>query len=207
MGKGRRQTDRQTDRQIDRQKRQRDRSSYRNAHSFPTNQQQHTLTHTHTHTHTHSHTHTHTHTHSHAHTHTHTHTRARARARTHARTRTHTHTHTHTHTLSLEDELLLYLFHTGFKSGFIQFDDAADSTGQPNGVLPDGVSANDTRFEFCCRDDGFTSTPLLNVPNTQPLVLFSSQADKGGCQEIAGRVFRSRRRGSECFVFFERSLV
>ena len=72
----------------------------------------------------------------------------------------------------------------GFQTGFIQFDDAAN-TGQASGNLPDGQFADDTRLEFCCRDDGFTSTPLLKLPNTQPLVLLMNQ-EAGECQEVAG---------------------
>ena len=76
----------------------------------------------------------------------------------------------------------------GFQSGFIQFDDAENTAGQASGRLPDGDFAEDTRLEFCCRNDGFTSTPLINVPNIQPLVLLMVR-QKSACQEIAGAVF------------------
>ncbi|XP_076465481.1 uncharacterized protein LOC143297173 [Babylonia areolata] len=76
---------------------------------------------------------------------------------------------------------------SGFNTSFIQFDDTANSKGQAEGSLPDGqfVDGLDTRLEFCCRDDGFRSTPLINLPNTQPFVLLIT---KGGehCQEVAG---------------------
>ncbi|XP_076465381.1 uncharacterized protein LOC143297094 [Babylonia areolata] len=75
---------------------------------------------------------------------------------------------------------------SGFNASFIQFNDAANSTGQADGSLPDGqfVDGQDTRMEFCCRDDGFRNTPL-NLPNTQPFVLLLTKKGKN-CQEVAG---------------------
>ena len=76
----------------------------------------------------------------------------------------------------------------GFQTGYVQFDDAADPFGDGSGQnLPDGDFASDTRLEFCCRDDGFTTTPMSKLPNTDPLVLFLSKHDNRKCQEIAGK--------------------
>ncbi|KAL8570785.1 hypothetical protein ACOMHN_006935 [Nucella lapillus] len=74
-----------------------------------------------------------------------------------------------------------------FESGSIQFDDHVNSTGQAGGHLPDGqfTDTMDTRLEFCCRDDGFSSTPLNNLPNTAPLMLFTGNSDNN-CQEVTG---------------------
>ena len=63
-----------------------------------------------------------------------------------------------------------------------------DQPGVSSGQnLPDGDFASDTRLEFCCRDDGYTSTPMSKLPNTDPLVLFPNKHNKGKCQEIAGK--------------------
>ena len=76
-----------------------------------------------------------------------------------------------------------------FQTGYIKFDDAADPPSVGSGQnLPDGDFASDTRLEFCCRDDGFTSTPLSSLPNTDPLVLFPNKHSGGKCQEIAGKL-------------------
>ena len=76
----------------------------------------------------------------------------------------------------------------GFQTGYVQFDDAADSPGVSSGQnLPDGDFTTDTRLEFCCRDDGFTATPMSKLPNTDPLVLFPNKHRNWVCQEIAGK--------------------
>ncbi|KAL8570787.1 hypothetical protein ACOMHN_006937 [Nucella lapillus] len=86
----------------------------------------------------------------------------------------------------------------GFEPGSIQFDDHVNSTGQAEGRLPDGqfTDTMDTRLEFCCRNDGFTSTPLINLPNTEPFVLLYHSA-ASSCQEVAGM------HSAEQYIWFD----
>ena len=75
---------------------------------------------------------------------------------------------------------------TGFETGSIFFNDAVNTTGGSTGTLPAGEFGANTTLEFCCRDDGFVSSPMLNLPSDQPLILFMTQ-QSGSCQEIAGK--------------------
>ncbi|XP_045197025.2 uncharacterized protein LOC123551856 isoform X2 [Mercenaria mercenaria] len=71
---------------------------------------------------------------------------------------------------------------TGFESGYIQMDDAPTSrVNTTEGELPDGVYGNNTRWEFCCRRDGFTKTPI-KLPTKHPFILFM----KSSCQVVEG---------------------
>ena len=69
-----------------------------------------------------------------------------------------------------------------FRQGFVQYDDKRGLTNSVSGDLPDGVFGENTRFEYCCRDNGFTSVPMY-LPNRKPFVLI-----KNGklCQQVRG---------------------
>lgn len=58
--------------------------------------------------------------------------------------------------------------------------DRGNATG---GELPDGVYGENTRWEFCCRSDGSSITPI-ELPNEEPFILFPID----DCQEVEGKV-------------------
>lgn len=85
-------------------------------------------------------------------------------------------------------------FLTGFASSFAQIDDEDDlgpatALNRSGGALPDGIwgynISSDTRYFFCCRSDGpSTSTPIV-LPFKKPFYLFKApKEDK--CQEVKG---------------------
>ena len=61
------------------------------------------------------------------------------------------------------------------------------------GSLPAGEFGANTRMEFCCRDDGFVSSPVLNIPNDKPVIMFMNNVS-GSCQEIAGKLYTAKRQ-------------
>nr|KAG5689384.1 hypothetical protein BaRGS_017668 [Batillaria attramentaria] len=71
--------------------------------------------------------------------------------------------------------------------GYIQFDNKPSSGTEYvstwSGTLPDGTYGEDTRWEFCCRDDSVLSVPM-DLPNDQPLALWRNSYY--GCQPIKG---------------------
>ncbi|XP_062605027.1 uncharacterized protein LOC134266832, partial [Saccostrea cucullata] len=70
---------------------------------------------------------------------------------------------------------------SGFSVGYIQYDDTTNPS-DILGVLPDGHFTTDTRFYFCCRGDGSTSSPVV-LPSKEPFILFP---DTSACQQVAG---------------------
>ncbi|RUS71917.1 hypothetical protein EGW08_020330 [Elysia chlorotica] len=73
----------------------------------------------------------------------------------------------------------------GFTEGFIQFNDAPTNT-TPNaqsGEMPDGTFGDDTRFEYCCSDTGFSSDELL-LPSRKPFSLIKRR--KQNCPKVRG---------------------
>ncbi|XP_046556763.1 uncharacterized protein LOC124265986 [Haliotis rubra] len=74
---------------------------------------------------------------------------------------------------------------TGFESGYIKFDNLAETTTTTSGSVPDGVYDADTQFDFCCRDDGYPIVPL-KLPNTKPFILFRHNGESDACQEVDG---------------------
>ncbi|XP_048244770.1 uncharacterized protein LOC124121271 [Haliotis rufescens] len=74
---------------------------------------------------------------------------------------------------------------TGFESGYVKYDNLAGTATNASGSLPDGVYDADTRFDFCCRDDGFPIVPL-KLPNTEPFILFLHNGEAETCQEVDG---------------------
>ncbi|KAK7473453.1 hypothetical protein BaRGS_00035282 [Batillaria attramentaria] len=75
----------------------------------------------------------------------------------------------------------------GTSHGYIQFDNKPSSGTEYvstwSGTLPDGTYGEDTRWEFCCRDDSVLSVPM-DLPNDQPLALWRNSYY--GCQPIKG---------------------
>ena len=71
--------------------------------------------------------------------------------------------------------------------GFVQYKDLNGTVGESTGTLPDGNYGNETRIEFCCRDDAWETNPLINIPNTEPLV-FIKNNKSDWCQEVAGTI-------------------
>lgn len=69
----------------------------------------------------------------------------------------------------------------GFTSGYIQYDDL-ENPSNISGILPDGQFESDSRFYFCCRSDGSTSSPV-NLPSGEPFIIFPSTRY---CQEVTG---------------------
>lgn len=70
---------------------------------------------------------------------------------------------------------------TGFSSGYIQYDDMQNPSNF-SGILPDGQFESDSRFYFCCRDDGSRDNPI-SLPSGEPFNVFPSSRY---CQEVAG---------------------
>ncbi|RUS81615.1 hypothetical protein EGW08_010628 [Elysia chlorotica] len=73
----------------------------------------------------------------------------------------------------------------GFNTGFVQYDDLPTETS-PNaqsGDLPDGIFDDDTRFEFCCSDTGFSDDELV-LPSRKPFVLIKRRGKD--CQKVRG---------------------
>lgn len=52
-----------------------------------------------------------------------------------------------------------------------------------SGILPDGQFSTDSRFYFCCRSDGSSSTPI-DMPSDEPFILFPTTKN---CQEMLGQ--------------------
>ncbi|GFO10319.1 metalloendopeptidase [Plakobranchus ocellatus] len=73
----------------------------------------------------------------------------------------------------------------GFNEGSVQYDDrpTAASPNAKSGELPDGVFDDDTRFEFCCMNSGFSQDDL-SLPSREPFALIK-QIDKD-CHKVRG---------------------
>ncbi|XP_065836576.1 uncharacterized protein [Oscarella lobularis] len=71
---------------------------------------------------------------------------------------------------------------TGFKNKEIFWDDEDTSHNWFQGTLPDGTYNYDTRMEFCCRNDGLTSTPMY-LPTETPFILMPTSP---ACQQVVG---------------------
>lgn len=69
----------------------------------------------------------------------------------------------------------------GFTFGYIQYDDLKNPSNI-SGILPDGQFESDSRFYFCCRGDGSTSSSI-NLPSSEPFIMFPSSRY---CQEVTG---------------------
>ena len=72
----------------------------------------------------------------------------------------------------------------GFLENFVQFDDE-EKYGEKNskqGSLPDGTYDSNTRYEVCCRDDGFTDVPI-ELPSSEPFALLRMYSAHL-CQEV-----------------------
>ncbi|GFS20985.1 metalloendopeptidase [Elysia marginata] len=72
-----------------------------------------------------------------------------------------------------------------FKSGFIQYDDlpTANNSNLHSGQLPDGVFDENTRFEFCCTNTGFSNDELI-LPSRKPFSLIRRR--KKDCPNVRG---------------------
>ena len=72
-----------------------------------------------------------------------------------------------------------------FTDAYVQYDDNPKdgNSNSHTGALPDGVFGENTRLEYCCRDNGFTFEPIF-LPNRNPFILFKN--GKRGCQKVRG---------------------
>ncbi|XP_041366865.1 uncharacterized protein LOC121381595 [Gigantopelta aegis] len=76
----------------------------------------------------------------------------------------------------------------GFSEGSAIYDDeirSADQNKTINEPIPDGVFDDNTKFFYCCRDDGFRNDPI-DIPNSKPLVLLRYGKWYQHCQEVKG---------------------
>ncbi|XP_055353214.1 uncharacterized protein LOC129599100 isoform X2 [Paramacrobiotus metropolitanus] len=59
----------------------------------------------------------------------------------------------------------------GFETSFVDHDDETTNNGNgQEGVLPDGFYTHNTRYYFCCRDDGDVDIPI-SLPKSRPFFL------------------------------------
>ncbi|XP_041462167.1 uncharacterized protein LOC121413420 [Lytechinus variegatus] len=73
---------------------------------------------------------------------------------------------------------------SGFQEGYIYWDDEDSSNiNTQSGTLPDGEYDNNTKYKFCCRDDGVVSQ-AITLPTTDNFYLF---AVGDTCQQVAGK--------------------
>ena len=80
-----------------------------------------------------------------------------------------------------DDELM---FSTGFKTGFIRWDDEnSDNNNNYRGAMPDGKFTKNTLIEYCCRTDGHAENDII-LPTDTPFVLFKSNSHQ--CQHVQG---------------------
>ncbi|XP_005092781.2 uncharacterized protein LOC101854311, partial [Aplysia californica] len=72
-----------------------------------------------------------------------------------------------------------------FNEAYVQYDDTptAENSNSVSGSFPDGDFGNNTRFQYCCRDNGFVWEPIF-LPNRNPFVLIRYYDDY--CQEVRG---------------------
>ena len=73
-----------------------------------------------------------------------------------------------------------------FKEGFVQYcDHPTEATpNAQSGELPDGVYGDNTRFEYCCTNTGFSDVHELYLPSIRPFVLIHGR--KKACQRVRG---------------------
>ena len=83
----------------------------------------------------------------------------------------------------------------GFYSSYIDHDDE-DSRNRnlASGVLPDGFYSHDTRYYFCCRNDGEPETPIP-LPTAKPFFLLRQGTT---CQEVEDMDVQSLWLFSDC---------
>lgn len=78
---------------------------------------------------------------------------------------------------------VILLCQAEFYQGWIKWDDEDDKNRNlKSGTLPDGKYSVDTKIEYCCRGDGFTTNELI-LPTDSPFVLFKAQDH---CQYVKG---------------------
>ncbi len=81
----------------------------------------------------------------------------------------------------------------GFLEGYLKWDD--ENTYNMNDIatslatLPDGTYDNDTRVDYCCRDDGDVSTSMA-LPIAEPFYLIMKSDT---CQKVAGMSVTSEK--------------
>jgi hypothetical protein len=63
-------------------------------------------------------------------------------------------------------------------------DEDSDNRNKQEGILPDGIFGRDTRYQFCCRNDGVASN-AISLPTKEPFVLFPENTSKT-CQKVEG---------------------
>ncbi|XP_041461258.1 uncharacterized protein LOC121412532 [Lytechinus variegatus] len=73
---------------------------------------------------------------------------------------------------------------SGFQEGYIYWDDEdSGNANSQSGTLSDGDYDNNTKYKFCCRDDGVVSQ-AINLPTADNFYLF---AVGDTCQQVAGK--------------------
>lgn len=87
---------------------------------------------------------------------------------------------------------------SSFKDGNITWNDRKSrirrkSDNKKWGILPDGVYDKNTMVNFCCRNDGSSSSPMM-LPIGKPFVLYRYG---GSCQAVNGTTL------SEDFIKFD----
>ena len=71
----------------------------------------------------------------------------------------------------------------GFDEGWLLWDDTDQlNSNRVTGEVPEGVYDDDTLIYFCCREDGFASTPVT-MPTDDNFFLFKKTH---ACQEVEG---------------------
>lgn len=73
------------------------------------------------------------------------------------------------------------IFILEFQEGFIEFE---DDTITKAGVLPDVASGDNTKLEFCCRQDG-NIADAITLPTASKFILW--QTNNKGCQGVKGK--------------------
>ncbi|RUS80371.1 hypothetical protein EGW08_011868 [Elysia chlorotica] len=74
----------------------------------------------------------------------------------------------------------------GFVAGFVQYSDhpSEDAHNAMSGEMPDGVFGDDTRFEYCCANTGFSNRHGLFLPSRKPFALIKRRNED--CQRVRG---------------------
>ncbi|GFS26660.1 metalloendopeptidase [Elysia marginata] len=72
----------------------------------------------------------------------------------------------------------------GFSEGFIQYSDhpTESEPNQVSGEIPDGEFGDDTRFEYCCVNTGFSADQELYLPSRKEFALIKRQGKN--CQRV-----------------------
>ncbi|GAU88839.1 hypothetical protein RvY_01464 [Ramazzottius varieornatus] len=74
----------------------------------------------------------------------------------------------------------------GFSTSYVHFDDEDHQNHNGfSGTLPDGIFGKDTRYFFCCRDDGNPIVPI-ELPTQHPFIMMRNAVQEYACQMVEG---------------------